>query len=149
MKRLLAAGLMIVLTAIRASGVNVIVDYTYDNNSFFGAGNPSGAAAGAQAKAALDAAASYFTTILNDTFSEIVTPPVYYSSVFSGQMTWEWTADITHPGDGSSVVLTNPPVPADEYRIYAGARSLSGSTAGQGGPGAYSWGATPSGDGFT
>jgi hypothetical protein len=145
--RLFAAGLVFVL-ACPAVAINVVVDYSYDSNGFFGAGNPQGAASGAQAKAALDTAASYFSTILNDTFSAIVTPPTFHSSVFDGQVTWEWTASFTHPGNGSSVVLTNPPVPANEYRIYAGARNLSGSTAGVGGPGGFGWSSNPSG-GFT
>jgi hypothetical protein len=144
--RLFGTVLVFALAAVPAGAINVVVDYSYDSNGFFGGGNPQGAAAGAQAKAALDAAASYFTTILDDTFSAIVTPPTFNSSVFDGQVTWEWTASFTHPGNGSSVVLTNPTVPANEYRIYAGARNLS--SAGVGGPGGFGWSSNPSG-GFT
>jgi hypothetical protein len=146
--RWIAAAVVLVFAQEPARGINVVIDFSFDSNSFFGAGNPSGATAGAQAKAALEAAATYFTNILNDTFSAIVTPPVFHSSVFDGQVTWEWTKNFTHPGNGSAVELTNPPVPANEYRIYAGARSLGGSTAGIGGPGGFGWSNDPSG-GFT
>jgi len=145
---LLAMGIVLVLAQAQARAINVVINYTFDTNNFFGAGNPQGATAGAQAKSALDTAASYFTTVLNDTFSAIVTPATFHSSVFGGQVTWEWSKTFNNPATGSTVTLTNPPVPANEYRIYAGARSLSGSTAGVGGPGGFSWSSTPSG-GFT
>jgi hypothetical protein len=137
--------LFVLLLQPTVFAINVVVDYTYDSNNFFGAGNPQGSTAGAQAKAALEAAATYFTNILNDTFSSIVTPPMFESSVFDGEVTWKWTKHFTHPGNGSLVELTNPTVAANEYRIYAGARSLFGSTAGVGGPGGFGWSSNPSG----
>ncbi|NJL32043.1 MAG: hypothetical protein HC898_10665, partial [Phycisphaerales bacterium] len=42
----------------------------------------------------------------------------------------------------------NPTVAADEYRIYAGARSLSGNTLGEGGPGGFGWSASPNDNGL-
>lgn len=44
----------------QAFSVSVQIDYTYDTANFFGTGNPSGAAAGLQAKNALEAAAGFF-----------------------------------------------------------------------------------------
>jgi len=68
-----------------------------------------------------------------------VKPPDFHSSQFNGIATWDWQATFTNPATGSTTTLNNPTVPADEYRIYAGARSLSGSTAGIGGPGGYGY----------
>jgi hypothetical protein len=124
------------------------MDYSRDTNNFFGAGNPQGATAGGQAKAALDSLASYFTAILNDTFSAIVKPSDFHSSQFNGMASWNWEATFTHPATGATQTLNNPAIAADEYRIYAGARNLSGSTAGIGGPGGFGWSSSPSG-GFT
>jgi hypothetical protein len=51
--------------------VNIVLDYTYDTTNFFGAGNPSGAGAGAQANAAIQTVASFYSGILTDTLSSI------------------------------------------------------------------------------
>lgn len=144
----LAIAMVFGLMPLSASAITVVMDYSRDTNGFFGASNPQGATAGAQAKAALDAAASYFTTVLNDTFSAIVKPADFHSSVFDGQVIWNWEANFTNPATGGTETLNNPTVAANEYRIFAGARNLSGSTAGIGGPGGYGWSSDPSG-GFT
>jgi hypothetical protein len=129
----------------RAAAVTIKIDYSTDTNQFFGVGNPQGgAAAGAQAKAALEAAATFYSGILNDTLSSIQTPPVFHS-VFGGSVTWQWTATFPHPATGTTNALVNLSIPANEYRIYVGARGLSGNTAGQGGAGGYSWQSIPSG----
>src|SRR3954470_15235738 len=124
-----------VVSAGPSAAVNVAIDYTYDTGNFFGSGNPSGATAGAQAKAALEAAASYYSTILTDTFDPIIVPPQYHSN-FPGStsaVTWSWTATFPNPSTGSTVNATNIAVSSDQYVIYAGARSLSGSIGGIGG----------------
>ena len=66
--------LALCLAAPPAAAINLQIDYTYDTTNFFGSGNPQGAAAGVQAKAALEAAASFYSTILTDSFSAIQTP---------------------------------------------------------------------------
>ena len=78
--RLLAMVLLIGAMAVPAHAINIVIDYTYDTNNFFGNGNPQGAAAGMQARAALESAASYFSSILNDTFSAITIPAPYHST---------------------------------------------------------------------
>ncbi len=135
------------------AAINVQIDYKYDlpangGTNFFGSGNPQGAAAGAQAKAALDAAASYYSTILTDSFSPIQTPLLFHSSVGDGVWTWQWTENFNNPTTNNVTVVTNATIAADQYVIYAGARSLSGSTAGFGGPGGLTWSSNPTG-GFT
>ncbi len=117
-----------------ASAITVKLDYTYDSTGFFDTGTTNGAAA----RATVEAAASYFSTILNDTFTSIQTPPPVASSVSSGLYTWSWTATFNHPSTGASVTLTDGVIPANEYRVYVGARGLGGSL-GIGGPGGWGY----------
>ncbi|MBL9163529.1 MAG: matrixin family metalloprotease [Planctomycetaceae bacterium] len=120
-----------------SQAINITLDYTYDTSNFFGAGNPSGATAGTQAKAALEAAAGFYSKILTDTFSAIQTPPNFVSSQSNGVAFWSWSLNFSHPGTGGTVTLQNQTIAADEYRIYAGARGIPGTTLGIGGPGGY------------
>jgi hypothetical protein len=132
------------LAARPAAAITIQVDYTYDlpgngGTNFFGSGNPQGATAGTQAKAALEAAASYFSSILIDSFTAIQTPAPYHSSVSDGVVTWSWQESFTSPASGSVATATDPTVLSNRYVVYAGARGLSGTTAGFGGPGGYGW----------
>jgi matrixin len=131
-----------------AGAITIQMDYTYDTGNFFGSGNPSGATAGAQAKAALEAAASFYSTILTNSFSQIQTPAQFHSNTFDGQVTWQWTENFTNPTTNAATVVSNATIAANQYIVYAGARSLTGSTAGIGGPGGYGWSSNPTG-GFT
>ena len=49
-----------------------------------------------------------------------------------------WSQVINHPATGSTVMVSNPSVLANEIVIYAGGRDLPGSTLGIGGPGGFS-----------
>ncbi|MEZ6193895.1 MAG: matrixin family metalloprotease [Phycisphaerales bacterium] len=147
-RTILVVGFGLVSMVGNANAVNIVIDYSYDTTNFFGAGNPDGALAGQQARDAIEAAADYFSDITNDTFSGISTPAPFYSQVFSGQVTWEWTLNFSHPATGANVVLTDQTIQPDEYLIYVGARNLSGTTLGRGGPGGWGWSSNPSG-GFT
>jgi hypothetical protein len=131
--------LAICLVAQSAAAITIQIDYTYDTSSFFGGGNPQGAAAGIQARSALEAAADYYSTILTDTFDAITIPAPYHSN-FPGSTstkTWSWQARFQHPSITSpnEVQVTNPIIGADQYVVYVGARSLETGTAGRGGPG--------------
>ncbi|MCG8510988.1 MAG: hypothetical protein MI741_17330, partial [Rhodospirillales bacterium] len=141
--------LVMLLLSPPATAVNVVIDYSYDTNNFFGSGNPDGTAAGAQAKASLEEAANFLSDLMQDSFSPINTPPTFSSQVFDGEIYFEFTASFTHPGDGSTVTLNNEPFAADEYRIYAGGRSLSGNTLGIGGVGGQGLSVTNNGGSFT
>jgi hypothetical protein len=135
-----------------AVGITVRIDYTHDASAFFGGGNPQGAAAGAHAASALEAAAAYFTAILDDPFSPIVVPAALHSSVADGIATWEWARSFSNPSTGNLVSLIHSSpgqtIAADEYVVFAGARNLVGAGAGLGGPGGMSWTLNPTG-GFT
>jgi hypothetical protein len=135
----------LVCPALSASAITVKLDYTYDSTNFFGAGNPQGAAAGQQAKITLEAAATFFSNIVTDSLSVVQTPPPFHSQTFDGSATWEWTASFSNPATGTTDTLTNPTILANQYLIFAGARPLSGSEAGRGGPGGYGFSYDPMG----
>ena len=92
--------------------VNILFDYTFDTGDFFSGANR-------QRRGTLEAAASSFTSRINDHFAAIVP---------SGGNSW--TLSFPRPDDGRTVVLTNLTLAADTVRIYVGARPLSGSTIG-------------------
>jgi len=131
----LAAALMVVLAAPSSFAIDVVIDYSFDTNNFFGAGNPNGAAAGAQARASLDEAALFFSNILDDTFDEIMVPADFQSAVFNGNVTYSFNRVFDDPATGNGVTLPTTNVPENEFRVFAGARSLGGTTLGVGGPG--------------
>ncbi len=137
------------LGSAESRAITLTLDYTYDTTNFFGAGNPSGAAAGTQAKTSLEAAAGFFSNLLNDTLSAVTIPPDFHSTVFNGVAFWDTTLQFNHPATGSTVTLNSQTRAADEYRIYAGARNLGGTTLGVGGPTSAGWSQDYTGDGFT
>jgi hypothetical protein len=128
-----------------SSAINIQLDYTYDTNNFF--------AAGSQARATLEAVASFYSGILEDTFSEITIPAPFTSSLppqyNPGTATWEWSMIIDNPSASGEVTIINPTLGADQYRLFVGAKSLPGSTLGQGGPGGRSVARDSDGGGFT
>lgn len=119
-----------------AQAITISIDYSFDTGAtgpkFFGAGNPGGATAGAQAKAALEAAASYYSTILTDAFSAIQVPANFQSSS-GGMATFSWSPTLRSPLTGEAVAAPLQSLPANEYRIYASARGLGAGTIGVGG----------------
>ncbi len=139
------AAVLLLLHAAAATAINVVVDYSYDTNSFF--------APGSQARATIEAVAGYYSTILDDTFSAISTPPPFTSSLppdqDPGTVTWQWTMTFDNPSAAGQVTIIDPTISADEYRIYVGAKSLPGTTLGQGGPGGGSRSNTVEGSFFT
>jgi hypothetical protein len=137
--RLIACTTALAVAAAPACAITIKIDYSYDTTNYFGSGNPQGATSGAQAKAALESAAGFFSSILDDTFSAISIPSPYPSSVSTGVVFWSWEQQFEHPATGSQVTITNPTVPADQFIVYAGARSLPGITTGIGAVGGYSW----------
>src|SRR5688572_7578656 len=130
----LATFALTLVIARPAGAINIEFDYTYDTTRFFGVDNPSGATAGAQARAALEAVGAFYSSILTDTFSSIQTPANYASEQFNGVAFWNWSLDFSHPSTGGDLSLQNEIIGANDYRIYAGAREL-GATLGIGGPG--------------
>lgn len=120
----LGSAIMLGLSA-QSDAFTIALDYSYDTENFFGSGNVDGQ--GAAAKAAIEAAARFYEGIIGDTLSAIQS---------SGINTW--TASFFHPGTGAVESIENLVVAEDTIIIYAGGRTLSGATLGQGGSGGYS-----------
>ena len=119
------------LTLLPVSGVEIVIDYTFDATDYFGAGNPDGPQAGGLAKDAIEAAADFFSLVLQDDF-DAITP--------SGSNTW--SPSIENPSNGLTQSLGNISIAANTVVIYAGGQSLGGNTLGEGGPGGFSAGGT-------
>ena len=149
MRRWILAGfgsmLLLLCDVAPSPAINIAIDYTYDTNDFF--------AAGSQARLTIEAAADFYSEILEDTFSSISTPPPLMSSLppdqTPGTAQWEWTMLFSHPSAAGQVTLINETIDADEYRLYVGGKSLPGSTLGQGGPGGRGWRSYNDGGFFT
>jgi hypothetical protein len=122
------------LAAAPCRAINIVIDYTYDTNTnkFFTTGNPSGQ--GAAARAALEAAASFYSGILTDAFAAMQTPAPY-PCASGAVVTWSWDTSFVHPATGAQQPLVNASIAANEYRIFAGARSLPAGKLAEGGPG--------------
>ena len=105
------------LVSSAAMSLTLDFDYTYDSNNFFSAAN---------SKSALNAAGSYFESILQDDLTAISSGGAnHFDAVFA------------NPGDGSIVTLNDYSVAANTLTIFVGGRSLGGGTLGQGGAGGY------------
>ena len=125
--------------AVCVRAVEIRIDYSYDTNDFFGSGNPQGAAGGAEARLALETAASYFSDILSDEMLGIEIPATFTSQVFNGSISWYWEAGFFHPSSGEYVTPRNITVLPNEYIIYVGSQDLSEEVLAVGGPGDASW----------
>src|SRR5687768_1274113 len=127
MKPTLIAVASVSTTALLAGSasakITIDLDYSLDTNGFFS----TGTANGLLARATLERAADTFSDRFLDTLNDI--------NEF-GQNTW--LPNIPDPATGNLVNLTDlNTVAADTLKVYAGGRSISGSTVGMGGPGGW------------
>jgi hypothetical protein len=137
---LLCVGLML-LAALSgavptADAATIKIDYAYDTDGFFSTGTTNGA----QARAAIESAASFYSGILADTLAEIK-PLVYTSPRITA--TWTWTMSFSGPSAAGTISLVDRTIPTDEIRVYVGSRAHTGTTLAVGGPGGYSWDRLP------
>jgi hypothetical protein len=120
--RRIAVAVVVALAALGpprpAAAIDITFDYSLDAGGLFA--NP-------QAVAALDQAAAYFEAFLDDL--DAITPGGGNS----------WTASFTDPGTGSGTSVVDLGVAQDEVYIFAGSRSIPGTTPGIGGPGGFSF----------
>ena len=100
------------------SAVSFVIDYTYDTNDFFDT---------QEKRDLLQEVADLFSEKLTDNLAAI-TPGGGNS----------WKAEFTNPATGKTGKTSNLSVPEDTLIVYAGGRSLSGSTLAIGGPGGWS-----------
>jgi hypothetical protein len=116
-----------------ASAITLTIDYRFDTNHFF---DSTGNSQWSQARAALEAAASYYNTILTNSFTAIV-PPSYHSTApgGTGVVSWNWQASFQDPSDVRQTIksVTNPTINANTLLVFAGAHAWSGDTAALGG----------------
>jgi hypothetical protein len=142
----LACAALLAASAAPCRAVNIVIDYSRDTNQFFGAGNPAGQ--GTAARNAVQAAATFFSNILTDTLDAMQAPP-NFTAASGAVVSWSWNASFNHPATGSSTMLDMPVIPANEYRIFVGARNFTGTTLGEGGPGSAAGGGPTGSGSFT
>lgn len=106
--------LSLCLTSVAAQGaLDIVFDYTFDTGNFFSGGNIG-------RRQLLDAAANVFESRLTLENFGAITPGGINS----------WSLNFPNPSTGANVVLNNLVIPANEIRIYTGARNLPGSQVG-------------------
>lgn len=99
--------------------ITIKIDYTYDTSSFFNT----------QAKkSAIEMVAKFYGDLIKDKLLRIDAAQFPSAS---------WTANPLHPVTGGTLSIANLIVPEDTIIVYVGARNLSGSTLGVGGPGGW------------
>ena len=127
MKRLIALSAILVWMC-SADAAIVQVNYSFDaaNGNFFGA-NPI-------AKATVNAAAQDISNAISSSLSAITTD-VYTGTNGGTSATFDWKMDITNPSTGTAATLNTFNTPVNLITVYAGVRSLAGTTLGVGGPG--------------
>lgn len=128
---------------ITAPAAAVTIKIDYDPSNTLGLSSPffnSGTTQANQAKAALDAAAGYYSNILTDTLDKIMAPTYTSQNV---NIAWSWKARFSNPNGAGTKTLTNLVIPADEFRIFAGAQTFSDTTLARSAPGSVlEWGRT-------
>jgi len=128
-----------------ACAIDVFIDYRYDTSDFFNPGTANGAAA----QSTVNAAATFFSSIITDTLTAI---PYVDPNTPGDDNTPVWRQIITHPGSGLNYSISSAAnlsqdglgsaseyrdiqIPSNRFLIYVGARNLN--TVGEGGPGGF------------
>jgi hypothetical protein len=125
--------------SLPASAITIAIDFSNSTSGFFDENTADGLLARAAVQAAADDLSAAITTSLDPLITR-----VYTGTSGSTTVTLTNTLRYTNPDTGVTTNFVGN-LAADEFRIFVGARSLSGSTLGQGGPGSVSLGAGISG----
>jgi len=136
--------LILAVATARASAANITIDIDYSddmlNGNFFGA-HPA-------AKASLAAAAADLSSVLAPSLGATV--DTNSAMVNGASATFNFRYSYISPSTNSStpVPIADATLPANEIRIFVGARAIGGGTLGQGGPGGFGIGGsyTPNGN---
>lgn len=116
--RLSLAAALALAPALASANIDIVFDYSYDTNGFFGATH----------KSILESAASVFESRITDSLGEISsTTPNNFTTIFFNP------SDIS----GTDIALEYQSIAADVLRIYVGADDLGSGTLGIGGPGGF------------
>jgi MYXO-CTERM domain-containing protein len=119
-------------SALSVSAITIEINYDYDSTGFF--------TTYTDAAAALEQAAADIGAVINSSLGAISEGQSGQLDATSGSSNayFDWSLTFTNPSTGATETLTTFSQSADTITIYVGARSLSGSTLGQGGPGGAS-----------
>lgn len=109
-----------------AAAVSINVDYRYDSTNFFGSGNPQGAAAGGQARAAVEAAAAMLSQSLEDPLIGFSVPE-RFTGASPGSFV-EWGLSFENPTTASPTTLTNETLGTEELLVFVGTKNFGGTT---------------------
>ncbi|MGB0990915.1 MAG: PEP-CTERM sorting domain-containing protein [Akkermansiaceae bacterium] len=112
-----------------ALAITITLDFSHSSSGFF----DTGTADGVKARASVEAAAADLSAVITSSLNALST--YHYEGTSSGT-TVELDASLgyTNPDTDASESFSGS-LAVDEFKIFVGARSLSGSTLGQGGPG--------------
>ncbi len=107
-----------------AHAVVLVVDYTYDSGNFFNTN--------LTAKAALEAAAQDISNAITSSLGPVTTDE-YISTNGNTTATFNWSIDFNNPTTNAPESLATFNAAANQITLFAGMRSLPGSTLGVGG----------------
>jgi len=105
----------------------VLINIEYGSGTLFYSGID------ATARAAIDAAAADVSAAITSSLNAISTD-VYTGVNASTTVNFDWNYSYTNPNTGGLTTIQSPTIAADTITLFAGARSLLGSTLGTGGP---------------
>lgn len=117
--RILAAALLVALSAQAEANIDIQFDYTYDSSGFF---------SDVSHQSALNAAANLFESRFSDQLTAITSSgPNSFNTAFF------------NPGNpsGANIVNNDDSFAANVIRVYAGGFNFTDNTLGEGGPGGY------------
>ena len=120
-----------------------MLDFDTHSSTFF-----DNATTGAAARAAVQQAADDLSAAITTKLNAISAGDAGYKNTGTDQsksVTLDSTIGYTNPNTGATISGLTPALAQDEFKIYVGARSLTGTTLGQGGPGFIGLGAGGSG----
>ncbi len=114
------------------SATQIVIDYAHAGDFF----SPS-TTDGQKARGTVEAAAAFYSTILEDKLAAITVPEPYVGATNGTTTTWTWDAIYRDPSGTETLSLTDPSFAEDEFRIYVGAQPLAGPTSAIGGSGGF------------
>jgi hypothetical protein len=117
----------VLVVAGRAAAITITMDYS--NDLFFN--NPAHAAA----KASLEAAATDIGSLLTSTLGKVTDTST--GSAGGSSATFDFHLTYTNPTTNAQVTVDPVSLAQNQFTIFVGVQKLTGTTAGQGGPGGF------------
>ena len=129
------AWLAVMVTIPTRATADVVIDYSLDTSNFF---------ANVMARDALQQAVDDINNVIDFNLAAI-TNDITTGIDGNNELNFDFSYNFTHPATGATETIDDTTLTANEFRIFAGARSLASPTAGRGGPAGAGFGVT----GFT